>query len=374
MQIKISGFGYTWVEGDHHPLVVVLLPLIVLRLVAFALRLYGRRHPRVVRARVAYTQKVEEVGGMAGRVVDAELWGRLSPAFSVGPIRDADVARLRDADDPHVVSVVDGRTLETPPTLASHGFELRESPSSIRGWERTDANADAARREAEAIVQRATGASQVIAFDHTWRSSRRSNVDSSVGPGGRAANVSSAVGRVHTDNTPASAVLKIDELVARAILPPCVRESTHRAAIINVWRAYGSGASVEEAPLGCVKWDTVEPNDTFPYTLAHAGRCGVNGSVRFSARHGWHYFDGMTPEEVLLFVNYEEPEAAGGAVRQVYHAALDVLGTDEAKDEHPSAEGEPAPTAPPCPPRLADRAERLSLEVRVVAIFPRAAA
>jgi len=45
MEIKITGFGYTWVEGDH-PLWLILSTVgcFILFNVA-ALRLYGRYHP-----------------------------------------------------------------------------------------------------------------------------------------------------------------------------------------------------------------------------------------------------------------------------------------------------------------------------------------
>ena len=97
--------------------------------------------------------------------------------------------------------------------------------------------------------------------------------------------------------------------------------------------------------------DTVKPSSCFPYTLAHGDRCGVNGSIERDEAHAWHFYEGMTPDEVLCFVNYEEePPGGGRRIKQVYHAALELLG-----DDRPSAE----------------EAERLSLEVRTLVLFPR---
>ena len=294
-----------------------------------------------IKARVSYTRKVD-TGKIAGRTVDEQLWGRLRSAFAVQTISDAQVQTLQDQDDPREISAIDARTLPAPPTIKSHGFELREVPSEITSWQQTPEVDAIGRREAEAIVLVATGADEVYAFDSTWRSSKRNNFDSSLGPGGLAVNMSSSVARVHTDNTPTSGGWKLDELIEAGILPPHARASTHRAAILNVWRAYGAGDRVVAAPLGCVAHDSISAEHTFPYTLAYDGKCGVNGSIAHDEGHQWHYYSAMTPNEVLVFTNYE----SGETPRQIYHAALELID-------------------PPAPPE----AERVSYEVRVVALW-----
>ena len=129
--------------------------------------------------------------------------------------------------------------------------------------------------------------------------------------------------RTHTDNTPTTARLKIAELVESGIVPPEAADvSRFRAAIINVWRPYGVCGSVKQCPLGCIKFDTIEEANCFPYTLAYEGRCGVNGSIEHRASHEWYFYEAMRPEEVLCFINYEEPNEAAGKIKQVYHAAL----------------------------------------------------
>ena len=164
--------------------------------------------------------------------------------------------------------------------------------------------------------------------------------------------MSSSVARVHTDNTPTSARLKIDEIVDRGIVPQDAIGPSSRAAIINVWRAYGTGRKVTSMPLGCVKYDTIAPQDTFPYVLAHENKCGVNGSISYAPGHAWHFYEAMTPDEVLTFINYEEADDDGTPPRQVYHAALSVLDDDGRADE-----------------TVAE--ERVSFEVRVLALLPR---
>lgn len=336
--------------------------------VVAVLILRRRRASRFTRARVSYTRQPSP-GKVAGRVVDKELWSRLKPAFAVQPIETASIEILQDFDEPCEVDVCDCRKLRCAPTLKSHGFTMMSASSAIVGWERNASNAAVACHEAVEVVRQAFGGCEhVFAFDHTWRSSRRSNFDSSKGPGGRAANLSSAVGRVHTDNTPTTARLKIAELVEKGVVPDFAADTARfRAAIVNVWRAYGVGEKVRQFPLGFIKHDTVEAAECFPYTLAFGESCGINGSIEYREGHAWHYYEGMTPEEVLVFVIYEEPPGSGSSshvmddagheavdearrrCKQVYHAALELQG-----DERPSAEV----------------AERLSVEVRTLVLLP----
>ena len=366
MLIKIKAFGSTWVDDDVPALVLLATVVAIVGLFVLNLRLFGRYFfSPIRRARVSYTIPAP-VGKITGRSVDAELWSRLVTAFVASPFNDH--SRLEDLDDPQEIEVANARLMADAPTLSSHGFELRVSPSEVEDWERTDEVAQILRREAERIVLEATGASGAHAFDHTWISSRRSNLDSSLGPGGRSANLSSSVSRVHTDTYASSGRDKINELVANHVLPPHAADTKqYRAAILNVWRAYGTGPCVKAAPLGCVDPSSVDPSSTFPYTLATDALAGVNGSIAFDPGHRWYYFDAMTAEEVLVFTNFEEPEPApappageegadGGALlasgrpRGVYHAALEML-TDDGRPEN-------------------DATERTSVEVRVVALFP----
>ena len=317
-----------------------------------------------VTATVSYTAPAPK-GRIAGRTVDEQLWARLKPALAVSEFPSAQQALLADADEPHSISVADARNgLAQRPTLESHGFELRRAPSKVKDWNDHDAASKQARAEAEAIVRAVTGAVSVQAFDHTWRHSRRSNFDSRLGPGGAASNMSAAVARVHTDFTAESAKTKIASLAERGVVPADAADGArHRRAIVNVWRAYGSAAAVEHSPLGFIDPSTVAPSSTFPYALVHGDSAGVNGSLSYAPGHEWHYFPAMRPDEVALFLNFEERDASAphddnpsGAAderppRCVYHAALDVQ----------SSSGEAAPAL----------ADRLSLEVRVLALWPR---
>jgi hypothetical protein len=286
-------------------------------------------------------------GKRAGRVVDAELWAKVSPALAVSPFTEEQRQDLVDQDLPQTIAVSDARSMEPAPTLATMGFELQSSPSAVTDWQRTPETVAMLCSEAEELVKKVLpGAAGVSAFDHTWRNSLRSNFDSSIG--GKS-HFSSAVARVHTDFTPASSLEKVDQLIEqKKIGSEFADGARYRRAIVNVWRVYGGGDRCTAAPLAVIDPSTVAASCCFPYALVHETRAGVNGSISFDPAHKWYYFPEMRKDEALLFYNFEEGVQDLQASRCVYHAALD------------AAEAQNGP-----PPG------RQSVEVRVLVLFPR---
>ena len=296
-----------------------------------------------IQAVVSYTGHPSE-GKRAGRLVDAERWAKLRQALATSEFDEHD--KLMDDDIAKQVEVHDARRILPAPTLDTMGFELRPSPSSITEWLRTPETIAAACAEAEDLVRKALpGAKDLVAFDNTWRSSLRSNFDSSVGG---SSPFSSAVARVHTDFTSTSALEKVKQLVEQDKIGAHFADgSRFRRAIVNVWRAYGGGECCTSAPLAVIDPATVVDSSCFPYALVHEKQAGINGSISFHESHKWYFFPQMRPDETLLFYNFEEG-IDGNASRSVYHAALDAA----------SAQHELPPG-------------RLSVEVRVLVLFER---
>jgi hypothetical protein len=46
VDIKITGFGYTWVEGDHHPLAIAGVATAIVLINLVLCRTYGYYHPQ----------------------------------------------------------------------------------------------------------------------------------------------------------------------------------------------------------------------------------------------------------------------------------------------------------------------------------------
>lgn len=299
----------------------------------------------MVSAVVSYTGPPPQ-GKRAGRVVDAELWAKMSPALAISAFSEEERQDLADIDLPHTVDVCDARSVEPAPTLGTMGFQLQTSPSAVLDWQRTPETTATLCSEAEALVKKVLpGAEAVAAFDHTWRNSLRSNFDSSIGG---SSHFSSAVARVHTDFTLTSSLDKVGQLIEQKKIGPEFGDGArYRRAIVNVWRVYGGGDRCTAAPLAVIDPASVAASCCFPYALVHGASAGINGSISFDPAHKWYYFSEMKRDEALLFYNFEEG-AQGDASRCVYHAALD------------AAEAQNGP-----PPG------RQSVEVRVLVLFPR---
>uniref|UniRef100_A0A7S4C1Z9 Uncharacterized protein n=1 Tax=Chrysotila carterae TaxID=13221 RepID=A0A7S4C1Z9_CHRCT len=299
-----------------------------------------------VSGQVVYT-KQPSAGNCAGRTVDLELWGRLNTALACSDF-DASQQTLEDEELAVQIEVKDARRRASLPKLFLDGFELIEVPKAQcmpQDWLENKAEA---RRLAEAaavdLVKVATGCTEAVAFDATWRSSARGNRDSSLGPGGRGANLSAAVSRVHADYTRESALRKISELVKLGTIPEAFgKQAEGRRAIVNVWRAFGAGETVQEAPLCLMhpKSMSIAGTEPFPYSLVHGTRAGINASVAYSDAHEWWHFPAMTKNEAILFYNFNE-QLESPMPHGVFHSALMT----------PAQDGRPP---------------RLSLEVRVIA-------
>ena len=256
-----------------------------------------------------------------------------------------------DVADEHVETQVhmrDGRELTPPPTLESHGFELREWPTQLPSEADGSLSGEASAsyyEEMEALVKAATGATRVCVFDHTVRESGQTNLNA-LNAGSSAA----PVPRVHCDYTADGAPRRLRQLAREGKFSNGEPMSdadiealaAGRFAFINVWRSLDTESPVLQKPLAVCDEASVAKDDIFLYELIFADRTGENYSLRPSDAHKWYTFPRMVHDECLIFKVYDKPE---DGPRFVFHTAFD----------DPS-------TPPDAPPRR-------SLEVRTIAFF-----
>ncbi len=227
----------------------------------------------------------------------------------------------------HLVRVANGRGFEHHYTLDNSGFAVIHAPSAARDlYDEADILATY-RPEAERIIQRATGATRVVAFDHTIRNADRAAGDAAL---------RSPAKRIHNDYTPDSAAQRV-----RDILPAEAEWLlAHRFAVVNLWRPI---APVLESPLALAEGHSVEDADLVPTRLIYPDRIGETYSVLFNPAHRWTYFPNLQPEEALLIKCHDS--ATDGRVRLSIHGAFD------------------DPTSPP------DAPPRESIEVRALVFW-----
>jgi hypothetical protein len=233
----------------------------------------------------------------------------------------------------HRIRVRNARTLATRPSLDEQGFALVDHGTSVGNFYDAAEVRSVYYPEVAELLKAATGAVEVVIFDHTLRSASA---------GQRAATgVREPVRYVHNDYTPWSGRRGVtDHLEAEH----AAERLKGRHAVINVWRPIRG--SVEEAPLAVCDAQSIAPNDLVPTDLVYPDRVGEVYSLTYNPEHRWFYYPAMAPGEVLLIKTYDSLE--DGRARFTAHTAFDD------------------------PTTASDAAPRESIEVRALIFYPSA--
>ncbi len=209
------------------------------------------------------------------------------------------------------VTAQDARALRHAPSLDGEGFALGRQESGVRDFNDDDEVRAVYYPEMARLVQAATGAREVLVFDHNIR------IDGGV----RTGNSRVPVRIVHNDYTERSGPQRVRDLLdadrAAALLKG-------RFAIVNVWRSIQG--VVQTAPLGVIDAASVRPSDLIPTDLVYPDRVGEIYEVAGNTAHRWYYYPRMNEEEVLFIKGYDSrPDVA----RFTPHSAIDDPATSD---------------------------------------------
>jgi len=288
---------------------------------------------------------------------------------------DSDLVGL--AIEKRDVPVHDARLLmgEARCTLARNGFELLP-------WSGGVADLDFLRHEdvveryyepCVQLVQKATGAAQVFAFDHNVRSARAKKSRTRIAGGQQ---VQAPAHMVHGDYTLDSAPRRLRDLARPPTGNDTLRSflaegasliSTERVeaalrdggrfAIINVWRNIAD-EPVATHPLALCDAQTVDPEDLVVFEIHYEDRVGENYFARHAPRHGWYTYPGITRDEALLIKQWD----SAGTLARSSGAEGDARGSD-APCTFSFHSAFKDPRTPP------DAPDRFSIEVRCAALY-----
>lgn len=206
-------------------------------------------------------------------------------------------------------------------TLSENGFELT-------AWDATGSGIDFLDQEQVLrdyyprcvdLVQRMTGA-RAFAFDHNIRSASGKQSQQRIAGGQQ---VQGPAHVVHGDYTLTSApqrlrdltkpptandtlrkILGQDKSLIRAEDAAPALEGNRRFAIINVWRNIAK-EPVATNPLALCDSETVDPSDLVVFEIHYRDRIGENYFAKFSAKHRWFYYPGITGDEALLIKQWD---------------------------------------------------------------------
>jgi len=233
--------------------------------------------------------------------------------------------------EPHQVTIRNARRIIGELALDETGFGLVQQPTAVTDFGDAEQVREIYYPESIAIIERVTGASRVVIFDHTLRRRIAGLEDDRDGPRQPAT-------RVHVDHTDKSGPQRVRDLLpeeAEALL-------RGRVQVINLWRPINHPAT--DHPLAFADARSFPFEDYVPSDLVYPHRVGETYSVRFNPAHRWYYVPRLSPAEALLIKCYDSK--TDGRARFVAHTAFD------------------DPTTPPGTP------PRESIEVRALVFHP----
>ncbi len=216
-------------------------------------------------------------------------------------------SRRRDMKIALSPSAISGRRLKSF-LIDREGFQFATAPSGFRRFDDRDAIEAGYYAEAQRVVADLTGASSVIAFDHTLRHRTPGNSR------GTAVTPRPPVHRVHVDFTAMSGRRKAGEILG----DPDHELLRKRFAVINVWRPIRG--PLQDSPLAVSDAQSVAFDDLVATDLIYPDRVGEFYTVKFNPSHRWFYAPRMTHEEVLLLKCFDSAE--DGTARFAPHTAF----------------------------------------------------
>jgi hypothetical protein len=195
----------------------------------------------------------------------------------------------------HRVFIQDGRPVADTFSIDREGFAPVPHATKVADLYDEAQLRDHYYPETETLLKAETGASKVLIFDHTIRSSHQR-------PRG-AGLPREAVLRVHNDYT-----LKSGPQRVRDLLPEEAEARLRkRFAIVNVWRPIVG--PLQQFPLGLGDAASLAAEDIIATDLIYPGRVGEIYSIAHNPAQRWFYFPEMRRDEVVLIKTYDSDPA-----------------------------------------------------------------
>jgi hypothetical protein len=233
-------------------------------------------------------------------------------------------------NEEHRVLIRDARPLIGRLSLDEEGFVLLRHQTAVNNLYDESEITSVYYPECERVVQKATGAARVVAFDHIVRNATMAALEGS--------GIKIPAKRLHNDYTAWSSPQRVRDLMgdeAEELLK-------HRFAIINLWRPIRG--PVLESPLALCDAQSLSEENLIASDLKYPDRTGETYSITYNPGQRYYYFPRMQADEAVLIRCFDS--AREGARRFSAHTGFD------------------DPTSPPgAPPRE-------SLEVRTLVFFP----
>jgi hypothetical protein len=230
----------------------------------------------------------------------------------------------------HKVPIRDARPMIGRLSLDKEGFVLLHQPTAVTNFYDEEQIKTVYYPECERVMQSATGAARVVAFDHIARNAAMAAIKGS--------GIKMPAKGVHNDYTAWSSPKRVRDLMgdeAEALL-------MNRFAIINLWRPIRG--PLLESPLALCDAQSLEEENLVASDLKYPDRVGETYSIIYNPNQRYYYFPKMQADEAVLIRCFDS--ALAGPQRFSAHTGFD------------------DPESP------ADAPPRESIEVRTLVFFP----
>ncbi|RAK96849.1 uncharacterized protein BO80DRAFT_365256 [Aspergillus ibericus CBS 121593] len=213
----------------------------------------------------------------------------------------------------HLVLVHDIRGEESTYTLAKNGFQYsRDAVPELR-----DCSDDAEIKKllvgrSEELVRKITGATRTLTFANRIRCV-------SVDENRLAASQAPALS-VHSDFSITGAWHQLESLVTDPTELETVKKG--RVLVINVWRPL---KTIRKDPLAVCDWLSVDlTHDWISTRMIFPHGWNELGHLSYGDQQRWYYLSGQTPEEPLIFKQFDSAEVGNGGIAVPHTAFEDV--------------------------------------------------
>ncbi|PYI00851.1 hypothetical protein BO78DRAFT_380224 [Aspergillus sclerotiicarbonarius CBS 121057] len=233
----------------------------------------------------------------------------------------------------HSVLVHDIRGNEFEYTIEKNGFQyVRDEVPELRDCSDDDEIKKILIPRTEELVRKVTGATKTLTFANRIRcfSTDENKMAASQAP----------ARSVHSDLSIVGAWHLLESVITDPAELATLKKG--RVLVINVWRPL---KKIRKDPLAVCDWSSVDlKNDWITTRMIFPHGWNELGHLSHGDQQRWHYLSGQTPEEPLIFKQFDSAETGNGGMT-VPHTAFEDMETVE------------------CEPRL-------SIEIKMFAFIP----
>ena len=210
----------------------------------------------------------------------------------------------------HTVTVKNARGINHQLDLDREGFRLVEKSTQVIDFY-DDSQLDTYETEVKSLLVETMGASEVMIFDHTRRSSSASVRSTR--------NIRESSSVIHNDYSDASGHVRLKDYL-QAINHNKADDLLNRDfAIINVWRSINS--TIINHPLAMCSATSVAESDLVPVKREGKERMGELQLMLHGVNHQWCYFPNMSSDEALMFKTFDSRK--DGRTRFTAHTSIE---------------------------------------------------